>query len=50
MAIDIVDVIIKLRSVVGELVIVVGGNTGVSGHTALFLLVDWSYCESGQRR
>ena len=35
---NVVGVIINLRSVAAELVIVVCGNTGISSHTALFLL------------
>ena len=46
---NVVGVIINLRSVAAELVIVVCGNTGISSHTALFLLVDWRCCKSGQR-
>lgn len=34
-ALDVVGVVINLRSVAGELVIVVSGNTGISEYTAL---------------
>jgi len=40
-AFDIVGVIVDLRLVAGELLVAVGGDTGVSGCASLFLLVQW---------
>ena len=49
-ALDIVGVIVYLRLVAGELLVAVGGDTGVSGCASLFLLVQRRCCKSCQRR
>ena len=46
---DVIGVIINLGLIAGELVIVVSGNTRITGDPALFLLRDRRSCEAGQR-
>lgn len=46
---DVIRVVINLGLIAGELVVIVGGNTRITGDPALFLLSDWHSCEAGQR-
>lgn len=48
-ALDVIRVVINLGLVAGELVVVVSGNTRITGDPALFLLRDRRSCETGQR-
>ena len=48
-ALDVIRVVINLGLIAGELVVVVSGNTRITGDPALFLLRDRRSCEAGQR-
>lgn len=48
-ALDVIRIVINLGLIAGELVVVVSGNTRITGDPALFLLCDRRSCEAGQR-
>jgi len=48
-ALDVIGVVINLGLVAGELVVVVSGNTRITGDLALFLFCDRRSREAGQR-